>query len=138
MVGALYQYFQSQHLPSTGNFIRAGLIHRLDKETDGLMLIVKTEEGLHYFKSLFQQKSNAETITDKESVPLKKFYRAQVLITPQGERYLNSNPLPHIIQELVIPKVPHYEPKMGITNLLSCKRLHEHSHYAQVEIEILT
>lgn len=31
-------------LPSTGNFIRAGLIHRLDRETDGIMVVAKTEE----------------------------------------------------------------------------------------------
>ena len=119
MVGALYQYFKAQNLPTTGNFIRAWLIHRLDKETDGLMLIVKTEEGLKYFKDLFQQKSWAETLQDKELVPLKKFYRAQVLITDKGQDFLNTITLPHIIQELVIPKVPHYEPKMGITKIIN-------------------
>jgi 23S rRNA-/tRNA-specific pseudouridylate synthase len=31
-------------LPSVGNFIRAGLLHRLDKDTDGLMIIAKTEK----------------------------------------------------------------------------------------------
>ncbi len=117
MVGALYQYFKAQNLPTTGNFIRAGLIHRLDKETDGLMLIVKTEEGLKYFKDLWMQKSGGETIADKELVPLKKFYRAQVLITDKGQQFLDTITLPHIIQELVIPKVPHYEPKMGITKI---------------------
>lgn len=39
------------------NFIRAGLLHRLDKDTDGFMIIAKTEQGLAYFKELFQQKS---------------------------------------------------------------------------------
>ena len=81
------------------------------------MLIVKTEPGLKYFKDLFQQKSLAETIELKEQVPLKKFYRAQVLITPKGEKFLNTIITPHIIQELVKPKVPHYEPKMGITKI---------------------
>jgi 23S rRNA-/tRNA-specific pseudouridylate synthase len=31
-------------MPSIGNFVRAGLIHRLDRETDGLMIVVKTEK----------------------------------------------------------------------------------------------
>lgn len=126
MVGALYQYFKTQNLPTTGNFIRAWLIHRLDKETDGLMLIVKTEEWLKYFKDLWMQKSWAETIEAKELVPLKKFYRAQVLVTNKGQQFLDSiilPPLPegkpHLIQELVIPKVPHYEPKMGITKIIN-------------------
>ena len=69
------------------------------------------------------QKSGAETIEQKEQVPLKKFYRAQVLITDQGKKFLDSIALPHIIEELVIPKVPHYEPKMGITKILEFKYL---------------
>ncbi|AKH32975.1 Ribosomal large subunit pseudouridine synthase D [candidate division SR1 bacterium Aalborg_AAW-1] len=144
MVGALYQYFKAQNLPTTGNFIRAGLIHRLDKETDGLMLIVKTEEGLKYFKDLWMQKSSADTIEDKELVPLKKFYRAQILITDKGQQFLDSMTLPplaggkpHIIQELVIPKVPHYEPKMGITKVTQLNHIPDSS-YAELEVEILT
>lgn len=42
VVGALYHRYKE--IPSMGNFIRAGLLHRLDKETDGLMLVAKTEE----------------------------------------------------------------------------------------------
>jgi len=117
----LYHYYKKQNLPTTGNFIRAGLIHRLDKETDGLMLIVKTEAGLKYFKDLFQRKSLAETIEEKDQVPLKKFYRAQALITRQGRQFIDNISLPHIIQEMVIPKVPHYEPKMGITKIINYK-----------------
>lgn len=121
IVWALYHYYKKQNLPTTGNFIRAGLIHRLDKETDGLMLIVKTEAGLKYFKDLFQRKSMAETIEEKDQVPLKKFYRAQALLTRQGRQFIDNISLPHIIQEMVIPKVPHYEPKMGITKIVSLR-----------------
>jgi len=53
-------------LPTIGNFIRAGLIHRLDKETDGLMIVAKTEKGLAHFKQLFQEKSESQTIEEKE------------------------------------------------------------------------
>lgn len=42
VVGFLYHTYKD--LPSVGNFIRAGLLHRLDKETDGLMIIAKTEK----------------------------------------------------------------------------------------------
>jgi 23S rRNA pseudouridine1911/1915/1917 synthase len=42
IVGALYHHFKE--LPSMANFVRAGLIHRLDRDTDGLMLIAKTEQ----------------------------------------------------------------------------------------------
>jgi 23S rRNA pseudouridine1911/1915/1917 synthase len=135
IVWALYHYYKKQNLPTTGNFIRAGLIHRLDKETDWLMLIVKTEAGLKYFKDLFQCKSLAETIEEKDQVPLKKFYRAQALVTPKWKKFLDTITLPHIIQEMVIPKVPHYEPKMGITKIVSCEIQDD---MANLEIEILT
>lgn len=75
---------------------------------------------------------------------MKKFYRAQVLITDKGQQFLDSITLPpspggkpHIIQELVIPKVPHYEPKMGITKLTQFDSLLD-SNYADLEVEILT
>lgn len=42
VVGFLYHTYKN--LPSIGNFIRAGLLHRLDKNTDGLMIIAKTEK----------------------------------------------------------------------------------------------
>ena len=124
------------------------------------MLIVKTEEGLKYFKDLWMQKSGGETIADKELVPLKKFYRVQVLITDKGQQFLESISIPHTIQELVIPKVPHYEPKMGITKLTSLRATKEHGNpspsmdrfvppvvssskrrddnYAELEVEIFT
>jgi len=60
-------YHRYKDLPSIGNFIRAGLLHRLDKETNGLMIIAKTEKGLAHFKKLFQDKSESETIAAKES-----------------------------------------------------------------------
>lgn len=63
--------------------MRAGILHRLDKQTDGLMIIAKTERGLAHFKKLFQQKSESQNIDDKESTLLKKFYRAQVEISPE-------------------------------------------------------
>lgn len=82
------------------------------------------------------QKSGAETIEQKEQVPLKKFYRTQVLVTEQGKKFLDSITLPHIIEELVIPKVPHYEPKMGITKLTDYEQAQEN--YINLEVEILT
>ena len=83
------------------------------------MLIVKTEAGLKYFKDLFQAKSMATTIEEKDAVPLKKYYRAHCIVTASGKQFLDGITLPYIIEEVVIPKVPHYEPKMGITQIMS-------------------
>ena len=85
------------------------------------MLIVKTEAGLKYFKDLFQAKSMATTIEEKDAVPLKKYYRANSIVTVSGQKFLDSISLPHIIEEMVVPKVPHYEPKMGITQIVNCE-----------------
>jgi len=43
-------------LQKIGNFPRYGAIHRLDKETSGVLLIAKTNESLKYFQELFQKR----------------------------------------------------------------------------------
>lgn len=112
VVGFLYHRYKN--LPSYSNFIRAGLIHRLDKETNGLMIIAKTEKGLAHFKQLFSEKSESERIEEKMQVKLQKFYRAVCEILPQGEVFLDkisSDSLPFVIDEMVYPQVPHVVPK---------------------------
>jgi hypothetical protein len=54
------------------------------------MIIAKTEKGLAHFKQLFQDKSEFLSITEKEAVPLQKFYRATCEITPEGETFLKE------------------------------------------------
>lgn len=125
-------------MPSYGNFLRAGLLHRLDKWTDGLMLIAKTERGLQHFKWLFQRKSESISREEKEQVPLHKFYRARSELSPQGLTFLKdiSQNLPYYIEEIVKPKVPHLtEYKRGITKILAVEIRWEQ---AVLDIEILT
>ncbi|MCL2474512.1 MAG: RluA family pseudouridine synthase [Chloroflexi bacterium] len=43
------------NLPSLGGQERAGIVHRLDMDTSGLILIAKSEEAIVYFSQLFQQ-----------------------------------------------------------------------------------
>ncbi len=135
VVGFLYHHYKN--LPTIGNFIRAGLLHRLDKATDGLMLVAKTEKWLAYFKSLFQQKSNADTIAEKEAVPLHKYYRAISYVTAKWQEFLDTIDIfPHYITALVIAKVPHTTPKMGITKILSIQKHNDNK--IIIDIEILT
>src|SRR3989338_4571325 len=35
---------------------RAGIIHRLDKDTSGLLIVAKNDQAFFYFKDLFQTK----------------------------------------------------------------------------------
>jgi len=135
VVGFLYHRFK--WLPTVGNFIRSGLIHRLDKDTDGLMVVVKTEKWLAHFKGLFQQKSQVDTILDKENVNLKKFYHAKSVLTAKWKEFLKNieNNLPYLIDELVIAKVPHSVAKRWLTKIIDFKIK---DNFVLLDIEILT
>jgi 23S rRNA pseudouridine1911/1915/1917 synthase len=139
VVGFLYHNYKN--LPTIWNFIRAWLLHRLDKDTDGLMIIAKTEKWLSHFKKLFQQKSESDHIQDKEAAPIKKFYRATCYITDEWKDFLSdiSSQLPYYIQEIVIPKIPHYTPKLWITKILSFREIDSKKiKQCNIAIEILT
>ena len=119
-----FLYHHYKNLPSIWNFIRAWLLHRLDKDTDGLMIIAKSEKGLEHFKALFKAKSESEELEEKKAVPLKKWYHATCELTPQGEKFLAeiSEKLPFIISEEVKAKVPNCTPKRGITQIEKIKK----------------
>ena len=125
VVGFLYHRYSS--LPSVGNFIRAWLLHRLDKDTDWLMIVAKTEKGLAHFKELFRMKSEWETLEEKDRVLLKKWYRATVEIQPAWKVFLEKIgwKLPYIIQEVVKAKVPNMTPKMWITQIEKIEKISE-------------
>jgi 23S rRNA pseudouridine1911/1915/1917 synthase len=48
-------------LPGIGGEIRPGIVHRLDKETSGLLIIAKTEQALDYLQQQFQQRTVKKT-----------------------------------------------------------------------------
>lgn len=116
----VYHYFKWMGLPSMGSFTRAWLVHRLDKDTDWLMIVAKTEKWLQHFKWLFQRKSSAETQQEKEAVPLKKRYKATCRIEQQWKEFLWSIiwKTPHVILDMVTAKVPHTIPKEWITKIM--------------------
>ena len=137
VVAFLYQHYKD--LPSYGNFIRAWLVHRLDKDTDGLMIIAKTEKWLQHFKSLFQEKSESSSLEEKESTPLQKYYRAVCEVTPKWLEFLEEMKkiwLPYYIQEMVIAKVPNCIPKMWVTKILNFEELW--NWLVKIQLQILT
>ena len=117
VVGFLYHHYKE--LPSIGNFIRAGLLHRLDKDTDGLMIIAKTEAWLQHFKKLFQEKSESETLESKAQVPLRKRYTAICEVTPEGQKFLDqiNDHIPFTISEIVKAKVPNPQNTLWISQI---------------------
>jgi 23S rRNA pseudouridine1911/1915/1917 synthase len=50
-------------LPSSGGAERAGIVHRLDRETSGVMVLARTEEALADLKRQFHERSVAKTYT---------------------------------------------------------------------------
>jgi 23S rRNA pseudouridine1911/1915/1917 synthase len=113
----------------------------LDKETDGLMIIAKTEKWLAHFKKLFDDKSTSESNESKENVQLKKFYRATCHLTPEGKEFLeNIKELPYYINETVHAKIPYTTAKMGITKILSFQNNETLKQWSTVtvDLEILT
>ena len=115
-----FLYHHYKNLPSIWTFIRAWLLHRLDKNTDWLMIVAKTEQALTHFKNLFQQKSESESIEEKDDAPLKKFYRACCHLTEKWKKFLESiKEFPFFIKEIVVPKIPHSIEKMWITKIHS-------------------
>ena len=123
-----FLYHKYKDLPTVWNFIRAGLVHRLDKDTDGLMIIAKTEKWLAYFKELFQQKSGLVSESDdvelvEKDIKFRKFYRATSEITALWDAFLEKikDNLPYYIRENVVPKVPNCIVKMWVTKILDFK-----------------
>jgi len=54
LVNALKSRYEN--LPSLGGQERAGIVHRLDMDTSGLILIAKNEEAIVYLSQIFQQR----------------------------------------------------------------------------------
>ncbi len=54
LVNALLFKYGYDGLSHIGGEDRPGIVHRLDKDTTGLMLIAKTNESYHYLKKLFE------------------------------------------------------------------------------------
>ncbi|MCA9383543.1 RluA family pseudouridine synthase [Candidatus Dojkabacteria bacterium] len=59
LMNAVAYHYKEQH--TVGDNIRSGLIHRLDKDTSGLVLIGKTNKGLWYYSKLFAERKVKKT-----------------------------------------------------------------------------
>lgn len=136
VVASVYHHF-TQKIPSVWNFLRAWLVHRLDKDTDWLMIIALSEKWWLYFKELMMQKSLVPTIEQKEQIPLRKFYKATVQLRPHGKKFLASiQDFPYYHVAPVTPKIPHTKTKIWITKLLSYTL--DGNDIVHLDIEILT
>lgn len=87
--------FHVKKLSTAGDEFRPGIVHRLDRDTAGLMVIAKTDEA---YKSLVEQFSSRE---------VKKNYKAIVTGKPLKE---------HAVIEKPIARHKKYRQKMGVTD----------------------
>ncbi len=112
------------------SFVRAGIVHRLDKDTDGLMICVLSERWLKYFRSIFDARSSlfdqdivSTKLQQYDEWHLQKYYRALCNITPTWLSKLRTTSLPYFINKIVIPKIPQKRwNKVGITEIISHDR----------------
>lgn len=56
LVNALLGHLKKATLPSQGETLRPGIIHRLDKGTSGLIVVAKSQEALENLKNQFGQR----------------------------------------------------------------------------------
>jgi len=56
LVNALLHYLKKKNLPTSGETLRPGIVHRLDKDTSGLLVIAKTNQALISLKNQFKSR----------------------------------------------------------------------------------
>src|SRR3989338_8848065 len=71
-------------IASGAEVTRAGIVHRLDKDTSGLLLIAKNNEAFFYLKDLFQTKK------------IRKYYLALIHGKPKEPKGIIGYPLGRI------------------------------------------
>jgi len=71
-------------IASGAEVTRAGIVHRLDKDTSGLLLIAKNNEAFFYLKDLFQTKK------------IRKYYLALIHGKPKEPKGIIGSPLGRI------------------------------------------
>ncbi len=52
---------ETQRLPDGSEIARPGVVHRLDRDTSGVLILVKTEEAHAFYKSAFQERLTKKT-----------------------------------------------------------------------------
>lgn len=114
-------------LPNESEDFRPGLVHRLDKDTEGLMVIAKTPKSLRSLSKAFQERS------------VVKEYSAWLLSSPKEEEFRIELPLKRSRVDRQKMAVDH-KGRMAITNVKVIKNLvsKHRRKYTYVDIKIET
>lgn len=108
-----YLLAYSDKLAGQGQSIRPGIVHRLDKETSGLLIVAKTDENLSQLMKQFQDRQ------------VSKKYRALVQGNVTSDHGTISQPLgrnPENRFKVIVTNKPEFNSKEAITHYQVVKR----------------
>ncbi len=109
-------FFKYSNLTAVGDSKRSGLIHRLDKDTSGIVLVGKTNEGLWYYSKLFADRKIEKTyLAVVKGDYYDKFGPAEQIV----DNYLGRNQ----INRKKFAKVPPSKGKKAITAITFLRTL---------------
>ena len=124
LVNALIHHCGAQ-LAARGGYERLGIVHRLDKDTSGVMLVAKTDEVHEKLAHAFAQRE------------VKKFYRALcwgIFRRASGELRGAIGRHPVHRKKMAVPKIP----ERGRSAWTDYRVLQQQQHGAEVECELHT
>lgn len=76
-------------------YFRPGIVHRLDKDTSGVMIVARTQEAFLEFKKLFQEQKVHKTYLALSCGIIKKdFWEMKTLVGRSARRYTKQVSLP--------------------------------------------
>lgn len=116
--------FHTKNLSDIGGFERLGIVHRLDKNTSGLMLVAKTN---------FAHENLAKQIREKTAI---RKYKAIALGEFEKKEDIIDKPLLHYIKDNV--KMTVSKDGTGLQAITKYKVLEEFKGAALVELELKT
>ncbi|MCL6268008.1 RluA family pseudouridine synthase [Flagellimonas myxillae] len=135
LINALVHHFE--HLPKNSSE-RPGLVHRIDKDTSGLLVIAKTETAMtHLAKQFFDKSSEREylalvwgNVADDEGIveghiARNPKNRLQMMVFPEGDQGKQA--------------VTHYKvvERLGYVTLISCRLETGRTHQIRVHMKYI-
>lgn len=136
LVNALVYHFDN--LPSLPNnyFGRPGLVHRLDKNTSGVMVVAKTEEALTHLAKQFYDRT---TYRRYNALVWGDFEEEEGTVTGNLARSLKNRKVMDVFEEPEIGKhaVTHYKmmERFGYVSLIECRLETGRTHQIRIHMK---